>query len=120
VSAALVLATLGSGAYAIGCIGLDQQAAEKAPSSFHCSEASKTPIEDHLDANEARQRRDEAGTERVGFDDVAKALGRLARTTEWPVPLNGPYLRKDPGAGQAADTSQPLPADSPTPPPEPQ
>jgi len=33
-------------------------------------------IEDHLDANEARQRLDEAGTERVGFDDVAKALGR--------------------------------------------
>lgn len=33
-------------------------------------------IEDRLDANEARQRLNEAGTERVGFDDVAKALGR--------------------------------------------
>ncbi|MEO5679178.1 MAG: hypothetical protein ABIS47_05855 [Acidimicrobiales bacterium] len=33
-------------------------------------------IEDRLDINEARQRLDEAGSDRLGFDDVAKALGR--------------------------------------------
>lgn len=36
-------------------------------------------IEDYLDAAEARHRLDEAGSERVGFDRAAEALGRDPR-----------------------------------------
>jgi PHD/YefM family antitoxin component YafN of YafNO toxin-antitoxin module len=36
-------------------------------------------IEDHLDAAEVRHRLEEAGDERVSFDEVAKAVGRDPR-----------------------------------------
>lgn len=36
-------------------------------------------IEDHLDATEARHRLDNAGDERVSFDDAAQAMGRDPR-----------------------------------------
>lgn len=36
-------------------------------------------IEDHLDASEARQRLNDAGSDRLSFDAVAKALGRDPR-----------------------------------------